>query len=69
MLYLYTHTHTLFLSRVDEADAERRKFEDLIADLHKKAMTERQQISVLQQQIASQDALRKSQEDELARAR
>eukprot|EP00116_Pleurobrachia_bachei_P001837 sb/3462099/ len=56
-------------ARVDEVDAERRKFEDLIADLHKKAMAERQQISVLQQQIASQDALRKSQEDELQRAR
>lgn len=55
--------------RADEADAERRKYEELITDMHSKAMTERQQISALQQQIASQEALRRAQEDELQKAR
>lgn len=56
-------------ARLDEADAERRKYEELISELHKKALHERHQIEGLQQQIASQDALRKSQEEELQKAR
>ena len=69
ILYQLFNVALFHICRLDEADAERRKYEELISDLHKKALYERHQITVLQQQIASQDALRKSQEEELQKAR